>query len=122
MSKTVRRNLPASVRQRLLNLSRDRQEPFNATLVRYAIECLFYRLSVSPYADRFLLKGAMLFATWSETLHRPTQDVDALGYGDPDAGEPISKVLPILHLPASRLPESLLGSQVPGQRYTWQTV
>ena len=87
MSKTIKRNLPASVRQRLLTLSRNRQEPFHTTLVRYAIERLLYRLSVSPYADRFLLKGAMLFAIWSETLHRPTQDVDLLGYGDPDAGE-----------------------------------
>ena len=82
MSKTIKRNLPASVRQRLLTLSRNRQEPFNATLVRYAIERLLYRLSMSPYADRFLLKGAMLFAIWSETLHRPTQDVDLLGYGN----------------------------------------
>jgi hypothetical protein len=87
VSKTIKRNLPASVRQRLLTLGRDRQEPFHSTLVRYAIERLLYRLSVSPYADRFLLKGAMLFAIWSETLHRPTQDVDLLGYGDPDVGE-----------------------------------
>jgi hypothetical protein len=87
VSKTIKRNLPASVRQRLLTLSRNRQEPFNTTLVRYAIERLLYRLSMSPYADRFLLKGAMLFAIWSETLHRPTQDVDLLGHGDPDVGQ-----------------------------------
>jgi hypothetical protein len=60
VSTTVKRNLPASVRQRLLTLSRNRQEPFNTTLVRYAIERLLYRLSMSTYADRFLLKGAML--------------------------------------------------------------
>ena len=36
-------NLPASVRQRLLNLSRDRGEDFNLTLMRYGTERLLYR-------------------------------------------------------------------------------
>lgn len=38
-------NLQASIRQRLLNLSRDRGEDFNLTLTRYGIERLLYRLS-----------------------------------------------------------------------------
>ncbi|WP_256381205.1 nucleotidyl transferase AbiEii/AbiGii toxin family protein [Kiritimatiella glycovorans] len=41
-----------------------------------------YRLSRSSYADRFVLKGAMLFVLWLEDLHRPTQDLDLLGFGD----------------------------------------
>jgi hypothetical protein len=87
VSKTVKRNLPASVRQRLLMLSRERKEPFNAILVRYAIERLLYRLSLSVYADRFLLKGAMLFVIWAESIHRPTQDVDLLGFGSCDVDD-----------------------------------
>jgi hypothetical protein len=42
-----------------------------------------YRLSRSSLADRFVLKGAMLFRVWSGSLHRPTKDVDLLGFGDP---------------------------------------
>ena len=55
--------------------------------MRYAIERLLYRLSTSTYADRFLLKGAMLFVIWEETIHRPTRDLDLLGYGSDDLGE-----------------------------------
>jgi hypothetical protein len=55
------RNLPASVRQQLLTLSRDRTQPFDLILVRYGSERLLYRLSQSHYVDRFLLKVAMLF-------------------------------------------------------------
>ena len=81
MSATPKRNLPASVRQRLLTLSQQRQQPFDLILVRYAVERLLYRLSCSAHANRFVLKGAMLFAVWSDTLHRPTRDVDLLGIG-----------------------------------------
>jgi hypothetical protein len=44
---------------------------------------LLYRLSISAHADRFLLKGAMLFALWMEEPHRPTRDLDLLGSGHP---------------------------------------
>lgn len=51
-------------------------------LVQYAVERLLYRVSESAYADQFILKGAMLFRIWTGSLHRPTQDVDLLGYGE----------------------------------------
>ena len=50
-------------------------------LVRFGVERLLYRLSQSRHADRFLLKGAMLFALWDEKAPRPTQDVDFLAFG-----------------------------------------
>lgn len=75
-------NLSASVRQRLLNLSRQRKEDFNLILSLYAIERLLYRLAQSPYADQYVLKGAVLFAVWTGHMHRPTRDLDLLGYGD----------------------------------------
>ena len=62
MKKRQPANLPASIRQRLLNLSRDRGEDFNLTLTRYAIERLLYRLSQSERADQFVLKGALLLS------------------------------------------------------------
>jgi len=75
-------NLPASVRQRLLNLSRDRGEDFNLTLTRYGTERLLYRLSQSERSDQFILKGALLLSLWTNRLQRPTRDIDLLGYGD----------------------------------------
>ncbi|MBL7223160.1 MAG: nucleotidyl transferase AbiEii/AbiGii toxin family protein [Candidatus Brocadiae bacterium] len=75
-------NLPASVRQRLLNLSRERGEDFGLVLSHYAIERFLYRLSQSPHATRFILKGAMLFAVWTGRMHRPTRDLDLLAFGD----------------------------------------
>jgi len=75
-------NPAASVRQRLLNLSRSTGEPFDLVLTRYALERLLYRLGVSAHADQFILKGAMLVATWAEIPHRPTRDLDLTGYGD----------------------------------------
>ena len=74
-------NLAASVRQRLLNISRQRGEDFNLTLVRYGTERLLYRIAQSPYRDRFVLKGAVLIARWMGDTYRSTRDVDLLGYG-----------------------------------------
>ena len=81
MSAPKKKNLAASVRQRLLMLSQKRTEPFDLILARYGIERLLYRLSRSAYADRFLLKGAMLFRVWMDSSHRPTRDVDLHGIG-----------------------------------------
>jgi len=75
-------NLTASIRQRLLNRSREQNEDFSLTLIRYAIERLLYRLAQSVYADQFVLKGAMLFVVWTNRTYRPTRDLDLAGYGD----------------------------------------
>ena len=73
----------ASVRQRLLNASRATGEPFDLLLTRYAGERLLHRISRSEFRDRFVLKGATLFMIWTGRAHRPTRDVDLLGFGDP---------------------------------------
>jgi len=75
----------ASVLARLLNRSRSTGENYNLLLSRFAIERLLYRLSVSPHANSFVLKGALLFALWYDTPHRPTKDADLLGFGPDDA-------------------------------------
>ena len=72
------KNLAASVKQLLLNRAETNQEDFNLVQVRFAVERLLYRLSVSRFAERFLLKGAMLFVLWEPNPHRPTRDVDLL--------------------------------------------
>jgi predicted nucleotidyltransferase component of viral defense system len=79
------RDIGASVRARLLNLSRERAQPFELLLTRYALERLLYRLSVSKHRDRFVLKGALLITTWFDNAHRPTRDLDLLGFGESSA-------------------------------------
>jgi predicted nucleotidyltransferase component of viral defense system len=82
------RDAGASIRARLLSLAREKGQAFDLLLTRYATERLLYRLSTTPHRDRFVLKGAMLMTTWFGDPHRPTRDVDLLGYGDP-APEPM---------------------------------
>lgn len=77
-------NVAASVRQRLLNRAREKQEDFALLLTKYALERLLYRLSQSQYERIFILKGALLFELWTEQIHRSTRDADFLGQGDND--------------------------------------
>ena len=76
-------NLAASVRQRLMNLSRERGEQFQLVLTRYGLERLLYRITQSPHAGQFVLKGAALFQLWTGQPHRSTRDLDLLGRGEP---------------------------------------
>jgi predicted nucleotidyltransferase component of viral defense system len=74
----------ASVRARLLNVAKATGTDFNLVLVRFALERLLYRLSTSAHADRFVLKGALLFTLWYDLPHRATRDADLLGFGASD--------------------------------------
>ena len=75
-------NIAASVHARLMNRSRETGEDFQFLLQRYGAERLLYRLGRSPHRDRFVLKGAMLFALWGGSVYRATRDLDFTGYGD----------------------------------------
>jgi predicted nucleotidyltransferase component of viral defense system len=74
-------NQIASIRQRRRNKAAETGEVFDFVLSRYAVERLLYRLSVSDLAEQFVLEGAMLFYLWNHAMHRPTRDVDFLGFG-----------------------------------------
>jgi len=76
-------NLPASVKQRLLNISREKSIEFNVLITRYALERFLYRISISTYKRRFVLKGALLFWAWEADLHRTTLDADFLDLESP---------------------------------------
>lgn len=78
------KNLPASVRARLFASATAKGEIFNRTLVRYGIERFLFRLSKYADRDRFILKGAMLFITWPQAVHRPTGDLDLLAHASAD--------------------------------------
>ncbi len=77
-------NLAASVRARLLNVAKAQGSDFQQVLVRFALERILYRLTQSPHADGFLLKGALLFTLWYDMPHRATRDADLLGFGASD--------------------------------------
>jgi len=89
-------NIGASVQQRLLNLRAKTGEDANALFTQFAIERFLYRLSRSSLADWFVLKGAMLFRAWSGSLHRPTKDVDLLGFGEPTPAAVVAMIRQIL--------------------------
>ena len=84
------RNLAASIRARLKQHADVTQQDFNLILTHYGLERLLYRLSVSAHAPNFLLKGALLFSVWYDLPHRPTRDVDLLGYGPDDIDSAIT--------------------------------
>lgn len=63
-------NIAASVHQHLLNKAKESSRPFNELLQYYAIERFIYRLSKSPYAEQFVLKGALMFSTSNERFLR----------------------------------------------------
>lgn len=76
----------ASVLTRLLEAARQRGEDYSLLLNRFGLERLLDRMTKSPHADRFLLKGALLFSLWYDQPHRPTRDADLLGFGPADDG------------------------------------
>ena len=78
MAKSIA-NLPASVHQRILNKAKESSRPFNELLQYFAVERFIYRLSKSPHADQFILKGALMFSAWCGPASRPTMDIDLLG-------------------------------------------
>jgi hypothetical protein len=77
-------NVAASVPARLLNVAKAQGVDFNQVLVRFALERILYRLAQSQHAERFLLKGALLFTLWYDMPHRATRDADLLGFGASD--------------------------------------
>lgn len=79
-----KKNMAASVRAKLTNQAKEKGEELQNLLMRFASERLLYRLSQSKYKDNFLLKGAVLFTVWFNEPHRPTKDLDLLGFGKND--------------------------------------
>lgn len=75
---------PASLLVRLLARAKQSGEDYSILLNRFGLERLLDRLARSRHADRFLLKGALLFSLWYDQPHRPTRDADLLGFGPDD--------------------------------------
>ncbi len=84
MKKAIKKNISASVHQKLLNLSLERRKNFQLLLTRYALERFLYRMSKNSACGDFVLKGAFLFELWKDVPYRATRDIDFLGYGSAD--------------------------------------
>ncbi len=59
-----KRDIGASVRQRLLNQANEQGRPFQELLQYFVMERFLYRLSKSQFRDSFILKGALLLTAW----------------------------------------------------------
>lgn len=97
MSKEHPTNIAASVRQRLFNLALAHGDNFEHVAVSYGLDRMLYRLSLSPQAHRFILKGATMFRYWLPDIHRPTMDVDLLGKGFKEVDEVVAVFADALH-------------------------
>jgi hypothetical protein len=78
MTNEPKKDLAASVRQRLQNKAQATGRPFQELFEYYVMERFLYRLSQSPHANKFVLKGALLFTTWNAARSRATRDIDFL--------------------------------------------
>ncbi len=77
------KNVVASVRDQLKRRSRAPGGlAYHLLVDQYVNERLLYRLAVSPYGGKFVLKGGMMFGIWLGDVRRPTQDIDLLGSGE----------------------------------------
>lgn len=84
MKESSRKNVSASVRDRLLHLARSSNRDFQELVIRYTVERFLARLTSTSHRDRFILKGAMLYTAWKLDDKRTTMDLDLLGSGNPD--------------------------------------
>lgn len=74
--KRALKNIPASVWARLKNKTEETNRPFSEILQYYGMERFLYRFSQSQYADKFILKGALMFTVWQVPERRTTLDID----------------------------------------------
>ncbi len=117
MSGSTKGNVPASIRQRLLNLAKARSVDFQRVLDQFVLERWLYRLSRSAHASKFVLKGAALYHLEHESPPRPTRDLDLMGWGDAEiqALERIFREMCEVPCPEDGLsfdPASIAGEQI----------
>jgi hypothetical protein len=74
------KNIEASIRAQLQNKAKETNRPFSEVLQYYAMERFLYRFSRSEYADKFILKGSLMFTAWQIPERRTILDIDLLGY------------------------------------------
>lgn len=111
------KNIEASVRSRLQNKAKETNRPFAEILQYYGMERLLYRFSQSNYADKFILKGALMFTVWEIPERRTTLDIDFLARFDNQvtAIEKVVKDICKVRVPADGLtfdPDTISGQKI----------
>ena len=79
MTPGPKKDLARSIRQRLQNKAQASGRPFQELFQYFVMERFLYRVSRSRHADKFVLKGALMFTAWQAAQFRPTRDIDFLG-------------------------------------------
>lgn len=82
-------NKAMQLKDRIKNLALKDHVPAQAVLQSFMLERLLERISVSKYAERFVLKGGMLIASMVGVGNRTTMDMDATLRGYPLSEETI---------------------------------
>ena len=86
-----------NIRQTLAARAKETGCSYKQLLTHYAVERFLYRLSCSPHAGSFFLKGGMLLMGMGTAPARTTMDIDLLGRVD-NSPENIARVFrSILH-------------------------
>ena len=80
MSGKEPKNLTASIQSRLKNISRQEKKSFDLILLLYFQERFLYRLSISPFSEKFIIKGGLLLFSMTDFQTRPTKDIDFLAH------------------------------------------
>ena len=82
-----------SVKARLKNFAVKNGCTFQEALTYYGLERTIYRISVSKYAEQFVLKGGIfLYAVFDRKYERATTDVDLLARRISNSGEEMKTV------------------------------
>lgn len=87
------KNIAASVRERLKNISAKTRKEYQSVLHQYMQERFLYRLSESLYDNNLILKGALLFIAHEISRSRPTKDIDFLGSSVPNDKDEIAEII-----------------------------
>jgi predicted nucleotidyltransferase component of viral defense system len=87
------KNVAASVKERLRNISVQNEKEFQSVVSQYVQERFLYRLSQSNYSNNLILKGALLFIAHDISRNRPTRDIDFLGSKIPNEMDDLVEVI-----------------------------
>lgn len=83
---------PDSIKAKLKKIAVSEGKQFDYLLTLYVIERMIYRISISKYSDKFILKGGLLMYTILDEKARVTKAVDLLAKEFDNSIENISRV------------------------------
>lgn len=86
-----------SIKARLKNFAVSNNITFQEALIYYGLERTVYRISVSEYAEHFVLKGGIfLYAIFDRNYERTTTDIDLLARKISNSSEEMKQVFKVI--------------------------